>query len=116
MTVAVIGSRGWPNRAVVRRFVDRLPEGTVVVSGGARGPDSWAVERAKERGLQTVVHPADWKKHGKSAGMKRNKSIAEDCDFLAAFWDEVSQGTAHTVTLVQRMDKPYVVFTREVVK
>lgn len=42
MRVAIIGSRRFPYPIVVVDFVRSLPAGTVVVSGGAPGVDSWA--------------------------------------------------------------------------
>ena len=51
--VAVVGSRGYPDRAAVAAYVQALAEGTVVVSGGARGVDRWAADAAAECGLET---------------------------------------------------------------
>jgi len=51
MKVGVAGSRDYPDLDKVRRFVDLLPVDTRVVSGGARGVDSAAEERAIERGM-----------------------------------------------------------------
>lgn len=50
LTVAIVGSRTFPNCDVVRRFVHRLRPGTLVISGGARGVDAAAEEAARERG------------------------------------------------------------------
>ncbi|WP_407430572.1 SLOG family protein [Arcticibacter sp.] len=43
--------------------------------------------------------PADWKTHGKSAGPKRNKQMAEYADGLIAFWDGKSRGTKNMIDL-----------------
>ena len=66
--VAIIGSRGFPDREIISAFVRALPEGTVVVSGGARGVDRWAEEAATDSGLETLIFHADWKRLGKAAG------------------------------------------------
>jgi len=50
--VAIVGSE------IVDRLVAQLPEGTVIVSGGALGPDSWAQKAAHRYGRQIrVIHP-----------------------------------------------------------
>jgi len=87
--VAVVGSRDLPAecRVLVHNFIALLPHNAVVISGGARGVDSWAAESAIARGLRVVVYPADWKKHGQRAGFIRNTQIVEDCTELVAFWD-----------------------------
>lgn len=97
--VAIVGSRDLPIecRRLVHDLIASLPADAVVVSGGARGVDSWAAECARERGLRVVVYPADWKTHGERAGFIRNAQIVEDCTELVAFWNGVSRGTMDSV-------------------
>ena len=45
--------------------------------------------------------PADWDKHGKSAGYKRNLEMAENADALIAFWDGESRGTKHMIDIAK---------------
>jgi hypothetical protein len=104
--VAIVGSRSWPDLDRVRAVVDTLPEGTVVVSGGARGVDTAAWLAAQARGLRAVVHLADWKKHGNAAGVIRNTAIVESCDEVIAFWDGESRGTADTIRKARAAGKP----------
>jgi hypothetical protein len=104
--VAIVGSRNYPDEAAVRRYVDALPEGTVVITGGARGVDTWAEQSARLRGLEVVVHLADWNKHGRAAGMIRNTTIVNDADRGVAFWDGQSRGTMDTVRKMRRAGKP----------
>jgi hypothetical protein len=90
MRVAIIGSRRWTDRAAVEACVAGLPHGTVVVSGGAAGPDSWAADAAARRGLVAVVHRPDLAGvhcYGEAAQRyrERNQHIVEDCDRLIAF-------------------------------
>lgn len=70
-----------------------------IISGGARGPDSLAVELAKELNIPYIIFEADWEKFGKSAGMKRNKEMAENADGLLAIWDTKSSGTKNMIEL-----------------
>lgn len=110
MRVAIVGSRSFPNREVVEQFVCRLPIGATVVSGGAKGVDSWAVEAAHQAGLETLVLEADWKTHGRSAGPIRNLEIVRQTDEVAAFWDGASRGTLNTVALAIRLAVPVSVY------
>lgn len=104
--VAIVGSRKFPNRQQVIDYVASLPQDTVIVSGGAKGVDTWAALAAKECGLDTLIFPAEWDKYGKSAGFRRNADIVNACDRLVAFWDGNSKGTAHSVGLAEKQGKP----------
>ena len=73
--VAIVGSREFPRQDWVEAFVERLKPDTIVVSGGAKGVDSWAVRTAKSRGLLTKVFPVEgweWDVIGMTAGHVRN--------------------------------------------
>lgn len=105
MKVAIVGSRDYPNMRAVREYVASLPRDTVIVSGGARGVDSVAVEEAKRLGMPTEVHPADWNTHGKAAGFIRNADIVAAADEVVAFWDGESRGTKHTIDLAKKAGK-----------
>jgi len=78
---------------LVRVNVKQFPNTWGVVSGGAKGPDTWAIDAAKERGLQTTVLLPDWKRYGRGAGQQRNKAIALLADSCLVFWDGESPGT-----------------------
>ncbi len=95
----------------VWRYVHSLADDAIVVSGGARGVDEMAVRAAKTRTprLQVCVYYADWQK-GKGAGLARNRRIVANSDRVVAFWDSVSRGTAHTISVAQEMEKELWVF------
>jgi hypothetical protein len=107
--IAIVGSRTWQRPNKVRDFVDLLPRDTIVVSGGARGVDQIAEQRAKQRGLKVESFPADWKSHGKAAGFMRNSDIVKAADAVVAFWDGKSNGTADTVKKTQAANKPLII-------
>lgn len=90
----------------VREFVRSLPEGTIIVSGGAAGVDTWAAKAARKRGLKVVEHRAAWEALGDAAGPIRNTAIVEDADEVVAFWDGVSTGTLDTVRKAHAAGKP----------
>jgi hypothetical protein len=104
--IAIVGSRNLRPHKQIERFLRSLPAGTMIVSGGARGPDSIAVEYAQKIGLPTKVFPANWDMHGRSAGMIRNAVIVAEADEVIAFWDGVSRGTAFTIERAKKTGKP----------
>lgn len=109
--IAVVGSRDGINPAAVHDFIDKLnPVSTVVVSGGARGVDTYAAERAEERGIKTVVIRPNWKKYGRGAGFLRNKEIVKAADDVVAFWDGRSRGTEHTIEQAVKLGRSVAIF------
>ncbi len=115
MRVAIIGSRQFGQFTgggfgVVQSWVCRLARrhpGCTVVSGGAAGVDSWAVQVAACAGLSVDVLAADWARFGRGAGIVRNRQLVAslrpglDGDVLVAFWDGSSAGTGYTIALAQ---------------
>lgn len=109
--IAIVGSRNWPRPEQVRSVInDLLPDNITVVSGGARGVDTWAEEAARARGLKVVIYPAYWDRFGRSAGYIRNEDIVANCDEVIAFWDQHSRGTKHTIDIARRDGKPVHIF------
>lgn len=76
------------------------------MSGGARGVDIIAERAARARDLSTHIIFADWTKHGKSAGYRRNVAIVAVAHRVVAFWDGQSRGTKHTVDIARKAGKP----------
>ena len=109
--VAIVGSRAWQDHDMVRDYVYSLDEDDTVVSGGAKGVDSWAQIYAEERGLKTLIFPADWDTHGKKAGHLRNHDIVENCDRLVAFWSDGSTGTANSISRARKAGRPVCIFS-----
>lgn len=103
--VAFIGSRNFGDLHLVRERVRSLHPGDVVVSGGARGVDNTAASAAHRLGIVVTVHEADWSQ-GKLAGKDRNWTIIKDCDRVEAFWDGLSNGTAHGIAAAVRFRRP----------
>jgi hypothetical protein len=65
------------------------PDGTKVY-----GADGLAERYAAEFGYDFTPFPADWKKHGKSAGPIRNTEMSKtDAEVCIGFWDGKSRGT-----------------------
>lgn len=76
MKVLVCGSREWKNRDAIWRELKKLPGGTIIVHGAARGADRMAGEIGRLLGFEVRPYPADWDKDGrKSAGPIRNSRM-----------------------------------------
>lgn len=110
MKVAIVGSRGWEDYDAIWEYVLALPEGTVVISGGAPGVDEAALRYAQVWGFVTAnVRPA-WKDrnghYNGRAGFSRNKVIVQLADRVVAFWDGRSRGTADTIRWAKKLGKP----------
>lgn len=73
-----------------------------IISGGARGADTLALNYASDRNYETVIMLADWDTHGKSAGYIRNSEMAETGTHLIAFWDTCSRGTKHMIETARK--------------
>ena len=107
--LAIVGARDHGNRGQVDALVDEVPPGVVVVSGGARGVDTWAVERARARGLQTIeipVPPGGWERFGRIAGHLRNAELVAAVDEIWAcpWWG--ARGTGDTIARARAAEVP----------
>lgn len=79
----------------------------ILISGGAAGVDTFAVEWAERHNVKwNIIHP-DWQKHGKPAGAIRNQKIVDASDELLIFWDGASKGTKITLDMAQKSKKPF---------
>ena len=73
-----------------------------IISGGARGADTLAEKYAQERGMGLQVFKADWEGQGLSAGINRNRQMAEAGDVLVTF-----PGGTGTENMVQQMTQDF---------
>ena len=60
---------------------------------------------ANEQGIPVESYPADWNRHGRSAGYIRNHEMLENADALIAFWDGRSKGTKNMIDIAMRAGK-----------
>lgn len=120
MRILVCGSRNWTDAALIETalqdvvddngigFDDNM-QSLVVIHGAARGADLIAASFAKAweaqgRPISTLAFPADWRTHGKAAGMIRNRQMLTEGkpDLVLAFWDGHSKGTANMIELAKK--------------
>ena len=112
MKLAIIGSRTFNNYGLLQETLEQYKSKiTLVVSGAAKGADSLGERWAIKNNIKTLIFPADWEKYGKRAGFIRNEDIIKNCDAVIAFWDEISRGTAHSLSLCEKYNKPYKIIT-----
>lgn len=97
-------------RKMVLDVLKKLTPGLTLISGGAKGPDSWAADAAKKYHHSMVEILPNWKKYGKGAGFKRNKEIVDAANDVIAFWDLESNGTWHTIKQAAKAEKPFMIF------
>lgn len=80
MKILVCGGRDYTDREAVFAAFDRVHAKqpiTLLIHGAARGADALADDWARARGVPREPHPADWAKHGRSAGPRRNWRMLE---------------------------------------
>ena len=121
--VIIAGSRDFDDYVLLKEkcdfFLSRKlqdPDCTVIiVSGHARGADTLGERYAQERGLRCEKYPADWDNLGKSAGMIRNKKMAEvsNCAivFMSAYGE--NRGSQNMVQIAKGKGIPVRVVEEE---
>jgi hypothetical protein len=101
----IAGGRDFKNFSLLVERVDVFrrvhslldPEDLQIVSGGADGADRLGELYAKNNNLKVVKFPADWEKHGKSAGPIRNAAMATYASHAILFWNGGSPGTKNMI-------------------
>lgn len=79
-----------------------LPSDIIIISGGATGADTAALDWAVCNYTQLIEYPADWKKHGRAAGFIRNQQMINEGkpDICIAF-----PGGNGTADMINRCNK-----------
>jgi len=75
MKIIVFGSREWMDEGIIYRVLSKLPKDTILVTGYARGADRIADNIGRRLGFDVRAYPANWDKHGNSAGPIRNREM-----------------------------------------
>jgi hypothetical protein len=56
--------------------------------------------------VPTRIFYPNWRKHGRIAGILRNKDIVNHSSRIVAFWDGVSKGTQNSIATAYKVNKP----------
>lgn len=111
MKVIVAGSRDFTNEELVHHVLDCWKDKiTEVVSGTAKGPDTFGANWAKKNNIPVKEFKPDWDTHGKAAGPLRNGDMAEYADHLFAFWENKSRGTYNMINHMKNLKKSWIVW------
>ena len=103
MKLAIIGSRNCPP-IDLEAHLKYIPD--TIVSGGAKGADTYAREFAQKHNLKLIEFLPEYDKYGKGAPLVRNKLIVDNCDCVLAFWDGKSRGSKFTLDYAKEKNKP----------
>lgn len=114
MRVLICGSRSWTDDATILKVIDGLPDGSIVIQGGAKGADARARHFAQQRGLfvaEIAVDASHWTRYGKRAGLLRNSAMLDlSPDRVIAFQRDGSRGTQYTIDEARRRGVPVTVW------
>jgi hypothetical protein len=113
MRLLVCGDRDWWDRDLINEILDQLANQYLwdftLVHGAATGADTMGGEWAKARDMPVDAFPAQWDRHGKSAGPIRNQQMLDSgLDLVVAFHDNIrnSKGTKHMVGIARQAGVP----------
>lgn len=110
MKVIIAGSRKVEDYRLVVQAMERCGyEVTEVVCGMATGVDRLGEQWARANDISVTEMPADWNRHGRSAGPIRNRQMAEYADAAVIIWDGKSRGSRNMINEMIRKNKPYFV-------
>ena len=106
--IAVVGNQdGWEYKTV-KRILDQLQvsQEDTLLSGGARGVDTFAQEYAREKGMSIIIHYPKPNLPSPERYFQRNRQIAEECDWMVAFDKKSGRaGTKNTIAFAKRFNK-----------
>jgi hypothetical protein len=112
--ILVCGSRRFRGYRLVVEVVEAFDPETVVISGGAEGPDRWAASAASKCGMHVAVVRPLWHRYGKAAGHRRNAAMMRlSPSHVVAFWDGASAGTKGTIDLARAAGIPTTVYAED---
>lgn len=113
--IAIVGSRYFVNKDYFLECLNKIVlewdiEIIKIITGGARGADSLAMDYAKENNIELEVFFADWEKFGRSAGPIRNTKIIDSCKYFVAFLSPDSKGTRDSIKKAKQSNKIIKIF------
>lgn len=116
LNLGVVGSRTFTDKDLIDAWLCRVHKDLgpfdKVITGDSQGADLIAEAWAKKKNIETKICYADWTTLGTNASFLRNISVIEHSDFVIAFWDGDSKGTAHAIRVTRMENKPLLVISK----
>lgn len=111
MKIGIVGSREFPQLKLVQWFINDLPKGVTVISGGARGVDGAAAEQARKNGLDVQeclpdLNGCNERHEYTQRYFERNQKIVDQSDMVVAFTEKDHGGTWDTIKRAVKANKP----------
>jgi hypothetical protein len=107
--VLITGSRTWSDHRTIRDALAQVwhPD-TVLISGACpSGADALCEACWRAWGGRIERHPADWRRHGRAAGFRRNEQmVIAGADLCLAFIRDASPGASHTAARAEAAGIP----------
>ncbi len=124
--LGIVGSRVWTSKAgqvwnkkikdpkqyvfdKMDQYVSKHGKPSLVISGGAKGADTYGIQWAQSRGIPIKEYKPDQRlintTNFRHAAMTRNTDIVNNSDRVVAFWDKKSTGTFDTLTKAKKAKK-----------
>lgn len=116
--VLVFGSRylNTASSILVRKKLTELnldKKRVCILSGGAIGPDTWAVQWATEHEIVSLTNKPNYNRLGRVAPIVRDRENVNKCHWAIGFWDGSSKGTAYTLMYLKQSKKPYILWIHD---
>lgn len=112
MKVAIVGTRNpsvsYEQWTQVLKDMN-LPTVAELVSGGAKGIDSYTKRLSKESGIPLIEFNPDYARSGRNAPLVRNTQIVQYADIVVAFPSEDSRGTYDTISKSYKHSKQVII-------
>lgn len=112
-TLAIVGARSFNDKETflegILQVLEKWGRPSSFVSGGARGADTMGEKWARANNIPVTILKPEWKKYGKSAGIRRNTDIVALCDKVLGFPNKNGRGTQDTIRKAKKSMKECIV-------
>ncbi len=111
MKIGIVGSRKFPELHLVTRLIESFPSSSSIISGGAKGVDTTAIQAARDCRLSTQEYLPETSGCTQQyeytrAYYTRNQQIVDAVDVLYAFTEKDTGGTWDSIKRARRKGIP----------
>ena len=107
--IIICGGRDFSDQVLFEQSLSKILcqyKDIELISGHAKGADTFAEQYAIQHKVPISVFKPDWKKYGRAAGPIRNKEMLDyalvNNPVVIAFWDGNSKGTANMINQAKK--------------